>query len=179
MFAGLFWKYLKNTQWLKCLRRDFEVWVVEILVQSPLFRRDPLHSRFLRNPVCNLEPATGFGFDASILSFTKSAIGKGNKKEFLNTKKHTINHLITRNYLRFWYHVFTWVSDKLRTSATSDLSATLRYFCIRNLLSKKANWEWVKAASNKLCWNASTTLLSHYCMITGGNMKHSRNVHNN
>lgn len=43
----------------------------------------------------------------------------------------------------FWYQVLTWVSVRLSPFATAALSATLRYFCIRNLRSRKPNWACV------------------------------------
>jgi hypothetical protein len=41
--------------------------------------------------------------------------------------------------LRFWYHVFTCVSDRLRRAASSIRSCTLRYFCRSKLFSKQFN----------------------------------------
>lgn len=57
-------------------------------------------------------------------------------------------YCITTN-LRFWYHVFTWVSDKFKASATSLRSATDKYFWHRNLRSKYASCEWVKAVRRR------------------------------
>ena len=48
-------------------------------------------------------------------------------------------------YLRFWYHVLTCVSVRPRHSATSALSATLRYFWQPNLRSRYCSWACVKA----------------------------------
>jgi len=48
-------------------------------------------------------------------------------------------------YLRFWYQVFTWVSDRFRASATSLRSATDKYFWQRNFRSKYASCACVKA----------------------------------
>ena len=42
-------------------------------------------------------------------------------------------------YRRFWYHVFTWVSERFRRAASSIRSCTLRYFCRSKLFSKQFN----------------------------------------
>ena len=42
--------------------------------------------------------------------------------------------------LLFWYQVFTCVSLRQSSSATSLLSATLKYFWQRNLRSRKFSW---------------------------------------
>ena len=52
-------------------------------------------------------------------------------------------------YLLFWYQVLTCVSVRLRASATSALSATLRYFWHLNFLSKYCNCACVKAVRRR------------------------------
>ena len=48
-------------------------------------------------------------------------------------------------YLRFWYHVFTCVSDRFRRAANSIRSCTLRYFCRSKLCSREVSCWSVKA----------------------------------
>lgn len=53
------------------------------------------------------------------------------------------------NYRRFWYQVFTCVSDRLSASATSLRSATDRYFWHRNFRSRYASCAWVNAVRRR------------------------------
>lgn len=48
-------------------------------------------------------------------------------------------------YRRFWYHVLTCVSVRLRAAARSMRSCTLRYFCRSKLRSSWLSWWSVKA----------------------------------
>ena len=53
-------------------------------------------------------------------------------------------------YLLFWYQVLTCVSVRRRVWATSVRSETLKYFCFRNLPSRKASWACVNAVLLRL-----------------------------
>ncbi len=77
-------------------------------------------------------------------------------------------------YLLFWYQVLTCVSVRLRASATSALSATLKYFWHLNFLSRYCNWACVNAVRLRrgffilvnvaTFWTAPGELL---CLLTG------------
>ena len=53
---------------------------------------------------------------------------------------------------RFWYHVFTWVSDRLSLAASSIRSWTERYFCLSKLFSSVCNWWSVNAVRAFRCF---------------------------
>ena len=54
-----------------------------------------------------------------------------------------------RAHRRFWYQVLTCVSVRLRQSATSARSATLRYFWQPNLRSRYCSWACVNAVRRR------------------------------
>ena len=55
-------------------------------------------------------------------------------------------------YLRFWYHVFTWVSVRFNFAASSIRSCTLRYFWRSKLFSKVWSWWSEKAVRAFRCF---------------------------